>query len=288
MDAPTPATHHRPSGARVPPHAPSGLDEQVFRSWLHPDEPARARVANIGAVGAGVVLLLLVLLSLGTLLLPLLLLVGAVWLTQRVAEAHLLGQAVLVSPHSFPELDARIRDTCRALAYDKPVRAFVIDDGEVNATLWRFFGRRYLALNSGLVASMTPAEQTFVIGRFVGALRARHLRYHELAGVVEGFQKLWLLNLLVLPYLRTTVLSGDRVGLQLCGDPAAGLRALDKLIIGKDLADRLDPVGIEEQAAQLDRSLFKRLAQLFMAHPFHTDRYLALRRYAQEQARSGG
>ena len=266
--------------SRRDPQTPRTPDEQEFRSWLHPSEQSRAPLATAGALVVLGLALLLTLASAGTVLLV----VPALWISQRLAEAQLLGNAVLVSEHSFPELDARIRRACTALGYRKPVQAFVINDGEVNAVLWRFFGRRYLALNAGLVASMTPAEQTFVVGRFVGALRARHLRFHELAGVIDAFQKLWVLNLLVLPYLRATVLSGDRIGLRLCGDPQAGLRALDKLIIGKDLAPQLDPVGMERQAAQVDGTLFKQLVQLFSSHPFHTDRYRELRHYAEDLA----
>lgn len=254
------------------------VGEEQFRSWLHPDEGSRAPLATAGALAVAALGVLLALLTAGTVLVALV----VVWLSQRVAEAHLMGNAVLVSEHSFPDLHNRILRTCAALGYDKPVRAFVVNDGEINAVLWRFFGRRYLALNAGLVASTSPAEQDFVVGRFVGALRARHLRYHELAGAIDAFQRLWGLNLLVLPYLRATVLSGDRIGLQLCRDPDAALRALDKLIIGKDLAPRLDPGGIEHQAEQLDRTLFKQVALLFSAHPFHTDRYRELRRYVEE------
>ncbi|HEX2149979.1 MAG TPA: M48 family metalloprotease, partial [Actinomycetota bacterium] len=182
------------------------LSLEALRRCLHPSESTLARLALVGIAPVAIAALFLTVATLGTL--PIAVVVG-LWFTGRIVEARLKGGAVVVNAHNFPEIAAQIERIRERLGYPKPVRAFVTQDGEINAFLWRTFGRRYMSFNSGLVEDLTYQEREFIIGRFVGALRARHLRFHEAASFIEGFERFVGFNLLVLPYLRISVFSGD-------------------------------------------------------------------------------
>ncbi|MEL6985762.1 MAG: M48 family metallopeptidase, partial [Actinomycetota bacterium] len=201
---------------------------------------------------------------------------AAFYLVAKLSEARLTGGAVEVNEHNFADIHADLQAVSQALGYDKDVRAFVIQDGEINAVLWRVFGRRYIAFNSSLVAALTTDERRFIIGRFVGALRARHLRFHEAASLLNSFERLAGLNLLILPYLRASVYTGDRFGSLVLDDQASAFSAMDKLLVGNDLAGQLSLTGITDQAMRLRQSSFRLLSILFSAHPHMTDRYLEL------------
>lgn len=261
-------------------HAPPQTEvaESEFRSWLHPDEPSRATLAVVGILPVVAFALLVIVSSFG---LVAIIVLGSLWLTGRIVEARLRGGAVIVSEDNFPEIAERTEAVSQQLGYKKPVTVFVVQDGEINAFLWRVFGRKYLALNSGLVQAMSPDEQTFIIARFIGALQARYLRFHEAASFVSGLERLWVLNVLILPYLRTTVLSGDRVGLMVCGEFDTARRCLDKMLIGNDLWGRLSLDGVLAQGQELRQTIFRTLSTLFSAHPHMTDRYIELVTYAR-------
>lgn len=261
-------------------HAPpqAEVSEAEFRSWLHPAERSRATLAVIGILPVAAFVLLVVIGSFGVVAAVVL---GSLWLTGRILEARLRGGAIIVSDENFPEIAERIAAVSQHLGYKKAVTAFVVQDGEINAILWRVFGRKYLALNSGLVDAMSPDELTFVIARFVGALQARYLRFHEAASFISGLEKAWILNVLVLPYLRATVLSGDRVGLMVCGDFDVARGCLDKLLIGNGLSRRVSLNGMLAQGHELRQTIFRTLSTLFSAHPHMTDRYIELVGYSQ-------
>jgi Zn-dependent protease with chaperone function len=256
------------------------IPEEKLHAWSHSSEGRWAVVAAIATIPIAALMLLVSIVSLG--LLPLIVIVGT-WFGGRMAEARLRGNAVIISDHNFPDVASQINLMCQRMGYPKEVRAYVVQDGDINALLWRVFGRKYLAFNSGLMESMSTLEREFIVARFVGALRARHLRFHEVASFVDGMEKLWILNLPVLPYFRTTVYSGDRFGLMVCGDFNVCASALKKMLMGRDLGPKLSLVGLLEQGLELRTSRFRRLAVLFSTHPHMTDRFLDLAAFAKQQ-----
>lgn len=260
------------------------ITPEALRRWAHPTEESRATLALVGVIPVVIVALAAIIASAGTIALAALV---AMWLTGRITEARLRGGAVEVGAKNFSEIATMIDELRARLDYPKQVKAFVIQDGEINALLWRVFGRKYLALNSGLVSAMTEQEVEFVVARFIGALKERHLRFREFASVIEGLDNLWVLNVLVMPYMRATVYSGDRVGLAIVGDLAIAQRALAKLLIGPDLGRRLSLDGVLEQGRELRRSPFRTLAVLFSPHPHMTDRFLELEAFAAESGLAG-
>jgi Zn-dependent protease with chaperone function len=250
------------------------------RDLLHPSEGSRLVVAITAVVVVSLLALALIIASAGALLFVVAVVVGSIWFGRNVLEARLKGGAVEVSEASFPDVYATISGVADRLGYTRSVDMYIVQDGGINATLMRVFGKRILWLNSGLLEAMRTGpgrvELEFVVGRFIGALQAKHLRLGDFMAVVNAFEKLWVVNLAVLPYDRATVLSGDRLGLAACGDSSAALRALNKLFIGRGLAEDVDPVAMRAQAARQSRSVFRTISNLFSDHPHFVDRYVDL------------
>src|SRR5260370_27129654 len=265
------------------------ISDSDLRLLLHPTEPSRLRLALVSLTIVAALFVIVVLLSGGAFLVAVLAvflpLVFALWLAFRVLEAKLRGHAIEINSENFPELKVVVMDVCQMLNYQKPISAFVIKDGEINMILRRLFGRQSLWINSGLVEDMgdpaTGAELIFLVGRFVGALKARHLRFGEFMAIINNFEQLTMINLFILPYLRSTVYSGDQIGVAVCGDVAASLRAMSKFLVGKDLADRLSIRATTAQAIRQQRTFFRFMSIVSSAYPHTTDRFLNLVRFSQ-------
>src|SRR5262249_22709793 len=122
----------------------------------------------------------------------------------------------------------------------------------------------------------------FLIGQFLGALKARHQRFGPIIIVFNSVRSLRLLNFLLNPYTRATTYSGDQIGMACCGDIQAALAAMDRLLVGKELAPSLVTSGLLEQLVEARRRRMPKLAQLLVGYPHLTNRYLNLLRFAAE------
>lgn len=255
----------------------SGQDVEVtdLSAWLHPKERAWApvaRVLRLLAVPAGLAVWLM---SLGR-------------LGRRRLELHLMANAVEVDAESFPELHAAFERMRQRLDVRTPVRVFVrngaVDDAEL---IWTSNGH-FLVLSSGLVAKLDARECEFVMGYFMGALKARHLHFHSVDSFVNLASRLVLVRWLYLPLLRATVLSGDRIGLHLCGDPRAACSGLAKLLFGDALPGDLRQPTIMAQRARVSRSPMASWMRLGQPFPFPVERYAELAEYAAHLESRGG
>ena len=129
---------------------------------------------------------------------------------------------------------------------------------------------------AGRLSDEQRAELTFLVARFIGALKAKHLRFDPVVMVVAGLEKLIFLNPFLYPYERATTYSGDQIGLACCGSLPAALNVLGGLMVGAELAPRLGLRGLLWQAVSVRRHWLPRLRQLALAQPHLTNRYLNL------------
>ena len=244
---------------------------------IHPTENSRFWLA-VGIVTPITLLFLTLTLGMALLLVPLLLL-GA-WVSVRIFRAHLLGSSAEVSPDNFPEVHELLQQICQSVGYPKKVEAYVYQDGEVNAFLVKRFRTRIILLPHELLVDMLDnskrAELVWVLGRAVGHLKAKHLRLQWLQMLVDAYEKLFFLNLFLYPWERATQYSGDRIGLHVCSDLDAAVRAMSKLMLGNKLADRASLVGLLKQRLRLASSFFAWVAECSSAHPHLTKRVESL------------
>jgi hypothetical protein len=198
-----------------------------------------------------------------------------IWFSARVLFARFLGNAILVSDLNYPRIDAIAQEIKVALNYPKPIYIFVYEQGQFNAYLLKFFGRRAIFLNSEILESgVSDNEVRWLIGRFVGLLRARRGFWNWLITVAEHFV---IFNLFLLPYERALILTGDRLALAVIGgDISSAISAMQKLVVGRQLGYSINPEGVVSQHRQVKGSFFAFMARLSSFFPHMTARYVDL------------
>src|SRR5689334_2461587 len=158
----------RPKGVRGP---LGNLDMTELR---HPTEPSRFALALV-ALALAVAVALFVLVSLGeitVLMIAFALVIAAVfliWVGVQIWRIRLLGDAVLVSAHTLPEVQEVIDTVRTRLGYTRRVDVFVVDKisnvlstDDAPITLTSFFGVHVLVAEGdalGDLADETEREQ---------------------------------------------------------------------------------------------------------------------------------
>jgi hypothetical protein len=214
----------------------------------------------------------------------------SVWVLIQIHRARLLGGAIRVTSSSFPEVQAVVDDVCHRLDYQGLLEVWIVEQVDGQVTLTSYLGTKMILVEGGLASDLVAddkrAQLTFLIARFVGALKAKHLRLAPLQVVIASIKSLKFLNVFILPYERTIVYSGDQMGLACAGRLGAGLGVISRLLVGKEIAPGLGAVGVLEQAHEARRGVLPRLAQLTSSHPHLTNRYLNLLRFGEKFDRS--
>lgn len=263
----------------------SPLDIETLR---HPAEYSRLILAvSASIIGVGVLLLIFVIVystSLvelaGVFALLLLLVVGIIWLFLIVGRARLLGNCLFVSHLSLPQLQQVVDTVRNRVGYSRRVDIYVSDSVDHPVTLATFMGTRILILKAGTVADLETEDNRqqleFVLGSVFGALKARHRQFILLSVLLEFETKLKVLNVFLTPYFRATVYTGDQIGAACCGSVTAALAAMNRLMVGKELASNVALEGVLNQAVKVRKRLLPRLGQLDSTTPHLTNRYLNL------------
>jgi hypothetical protein len=259
------------------------IADEVFLSLKHPLQPRRFGLALFFAlilfplIAAGLVA--------GTVVLIVPFFAFLLWMSGRILFAHFMGNSILVSELNYPRIHHIGDDLKAAIGYKKTVNIFVYEQGNFNAFLMKFFFyRRAVFLNSELLeAGVTDDELRWLIGRFIGYLRAR--RQAGFWGwTIRAAQHLLVFNLFLMPYERALVYTGDRIALAvISGDISSAISAMQKLFVGRQLGYSVNPNGMVDQHRMVKGSIFALFARLFMAFPHMTARYVDLIGFAKER-----
>jgi hypothetical protein len=265
--------------------APRALTESELTSLRHPWEESRYQLAVVTSLAVLALCLILTITSAGTFLFVIALVAFAVWFATQLLQARLIGNAVRVSPDNFPELFGVLQSVKSQLDYRDPVDMYVVEAGELNAFLYRLFRTRFIVLNSELVTAMTEqhdlTQLRWIVARFIGSLKTKHLRIEYIRILIGALESAQIFNLLLLPYERATQYTGDQIGLALCGDLAQSQVAMLKFVVGKDLAQRVNPPAFIDQAARIRGNFFAWYSQILAGRPHWTSRYLNLLAFAR-------
>jgi Zn-dependent protease with chaperone function len=248
----------------------------------HPSESSRYWLAVLATTPLLLLGLLLTVASFGLLVLIVVMAVGAVWFAMVLLEAHLKANLVQVSEHNFPEVKAVLDECRRGLGYEPTVELYV-QEGNANAFLFKFFSRKLMVVQADFIDEASRAELVWLIGRFVGMLKAKHDRLSLLSVLVGVSEKFVLMNLLLYPYERAVVYSGDQMGLFLSQDLNGALLALNRLIVGKGLNRHVTSEGLMQQHLAIRGRFLPWLARIMSTHPHHVDRHANLFRFAQQE-----
>lgn len=252
---------------------------------LHPNETSRFVLALVVAIPATLVAIGIVFVSAGIALLVVGVILLLAWCVLQILKSMLIGSAVRVSPDNFPDVHEIVVEARRRLDYPEDIDVYIVEGGSVNMILYKFFQTRFMVIHSDVIASMPPGlckpQLLWMIGRFVGALKAKHMRLTFLSIIINSIEKIRIFNLLLLPYERATQYSGDQIGLALCNDLDEAVLAFNKMLVGKDVAHRIQLKGLLAQANELDASFFGWLSRIFSTHPHMISRYLNLLAFAR-------
>jgi len=221
----------RGSGASV--RSPSG--EFLVADLRHPAEPSRFALALV-ALSVVVGIALFVMISLGqateliAIIVAIVVVVLLIWVLVQILRIRLLGDAVLVSAQTLPEVQDVV-DVVRArLAYTRRVDLFVVDkisrvlsSDAAPITLTSFFGVHVLVAEGDALGDLAEDHERqqllFTLATYVGALKARYAQWwHPLFTAFQMTGLTMFVAPFVFPYYRATVYSGDRIAYACCGD----------------------------------------------------------------------
>ena len=251
------------------------ISDRLFFAYAHPLYRRRFHLALVFAI----ILfpLIAVALVVGTVILIVPLMALLLWIGSRVLFARLLGNSILVSEVNYPRVNALAEELKTKMAYQKPIYVFVYEQGNFNASMRYLFFRRAIFLNSELLETgVSDEEMRWIIGRFIGYLRARR-QTGVLGAIIRAAQHLGVFNIFLLPYERAMVYTGDRLALAaIGGDITSAVSALQKLLVGRQLGYSVNPEGLIDQQRRVKGSFFAFLARLTSAFPHMTARYVDL------------
>ena len=248
----------------------------------HPDEGKYFKLAVVATVPLLFIGLLMVVGTMGGLLLAVALVLPMLWLSIKMMEAHFKANLVKVSTLNFPEVKAIIDEARERLDYKPEVDAYV-QSGDANAVLYKLFRTKMMVIHAEFIDAASREELVWLVGRFIGSLKAKHDRLTMLSALIGISEKLVFLNLLLYPYERAVVHSADQMGLFLCGNLKAALTALNRTVVGKGLHRHVTVEGMLAQKREIDGQFLPRLVRLFSTHPHVVDRHANMLRFAGEQ-----
>ncbi len=205
----------------------------------------------------------------------------SLWVAGQVFKARVLGGAVKVGPEQYPEIYELADRYSKRIGLSAPPDMYVINEnGLINAYAIKFLSDQYIMLYANLVDVMlahdSSTELGFVIGHEIG---------HHAAGHTSWWKRLLLKPAMFLPffgpaYSRSCELTGDRIGMYLCGDKDAACRSLITIACGsRILSPKTNLVAFANQEALLS-PLFAFLHDLFSTHPRITRRVIELQQAA--------
>ncbi|SEB98272.1 hypothetical protein SAMN05216532_0097 [Streptomyces sp. 2231.1] len=83
----------------------------------------------------------------------------------------------------------------------------------------------------------------------------------------------------ILPYQRSAEYTRDQIGYLCAADLGASLGVISRLTVGKELAGKVSPAGVFEQACRVARSPMSRYSEACQAGPHMVNRYANLITY---------
>jgi len=258
-----------------------GMSDREFHGLAHPLLRRRYYLALVFSmllfplIATGLIL--------GTIVLVVPLIALFLWIGMRVLFAWLIGNTVVVSELNFPAIHAIAEDMKAKIGYRGMVYIFVYESRSFNAWMRHVFFRHAIFLNSEmLVPGVGEDEMRWIIGRFIGYLRARK-QAGLLGMLIRAARRLIVFDLFMLPYERAMVYTGDRLALAaLGGDILTAATAMQKLTIGRELGYSINPEGMVAQLREVKGTLFGFLARVVSNFPHNAARYVDLVVFAKQ------
>lgn len=265
------------------------VTNEQFKRAIYPKENKRFILAMAVGIPIAILGIIATISTFGLILLFIAALVFMAWFSLSIAKMSLIGNSIRVSSNNFPEIFEIYKEVKEELSYEKEIQIYIVNDGDVNALLAKFFRTKFIVLNSGLVSNMIENKESlnqmkWIIARFIGALQAKHFKTTILRLVFDSIEKIKIFNFFLLPYERATQYTGDNIGMLVSKDVRQTFHAFNKFMIGNELSNEIKFEGIFEQGNVIYfNDLFSFLARAFSSHPHLVNRYLNMLAYAKKE-----
>ena len=259
------------------------MTDQDIKALLHPKEHRYFILSLVALIPIALIIVALVIGTFGAILLFFALAYFGIWFGQKLLRTWYLAHSARVDEHSFPGVHRIVEEVKAELGYEKPIETFVVEEGSFNCLLMPFFQRKILIIHTGLLEEhVTGTEVKWVVARFVGSLRAKSFRLSILQALISTSEKFFFLNLLLYPYERAVVKSGDRLGLAVIdGDITSAVSAMNRLCVGARCASQISLTGIARQEKDME-GFFGFVVRVFSSHPPLVHRYRELLNFARQ------
>ena len=260
------------------------MTRQEIKQLAHPSEYSRFLITLIVIIPLGLLLVAATFFSFGLFLLYILLIMLIFWFLTSVLIAWWMNNTVKVTKDNFPEVHEYIQLAKETFSYNGRVDAYVYQDGHYNAGMLMLLRKRAILLNSELlIEAEFRTETKFIVGRFVGALAAKHYRFLWFEVLINSIEKIAIFNIFLMPYERAVQYSGDQLGLYFInGDLKSGMRALLKCMVGRELANQVNMNAVLRQELETRGSFFTWFARIMSRFPHMTSRLANLIRFGHE------
>lgn len=244
----------------------------------HPKEQVYLGAA---AVVGGLVWLILLVITVGTILIWAIPAVIFLWIAGQFFKAELFGNSVKVSENQYPEIYNIVQECSKSLNLSAIPDVFIINSsGTTNAIAIRFLSKKYVLLYSELIDLMILNKK--VIGIDELKMIIGHELAHHAAGHTSLLKNIILIPAMFIPFLgnayrRACELTADRIGAAFTQDMEASKRALVALACGSDaLADKTNIESFMQQEKDVP-SIAGFISELYSSHPRMTIRIKELK-----------
>jgi len=203
------------------------------------------------------------------------------WILSFLTAAMIKGGAVLVTPQSWPELNAVVEESKAKLGLTD-AKAYVLQDSTFNAFATRLAGRGFIVLNSGAVDTLLRKgkieDLKFLVGHECGHVAMGHVSFW--GGTVPHIAS--LIYPLYAWYRRCQERSADRCGLWCAGNRADAHRSIAVLAGGSEMGIRLDINAVSAQWIEIRDETWIMISRYYSEYPHTMERIILVHQAADE------
>lgn len=195
-----------------------------------------------------------------------------------VSQHQLVGNSLQVTGRQFKDIYDIALENAKDLRIKMP-KIFIVQDPYLNAFTIGFKPPYSIVLTSSLVESLSKNEIDFVIGHEMGHVKFGHSRI--LSFISPLGKDIPFVSWLYAFWQRKAEYTADRAGFFVTKGIKPTTSAMVKLAVGKKLASLIDIDEVIEQMEKSRSGLMAKTGELFLTHPYVTNRIRTLVEYSR-------
>lgn len=186
-----------------------------------------------------------------------------------IGQKQVQGNSIIISTNQYPEINKIIETSCEKLEIVKP-NCFITFDPYINAFVMGFKKPYTLVLTTALIEAMDNEELRFVIAHELGHIKMNHSRLKSLVMPLD--RNIPVITMIFNFWLRRSEYTADRVGLYVTNNIKVSTNALLKLAVGSKLYKGINIEDLVNQITTSYDDLMEKIGEMFLTHPYITNR----------------